>query len=137
MIRLRRILGKRTDIVTNLLHLHKICMRTILYSDEVRAFLEEADEGVLIKFDYVLSILQSQPVVNAKTAKKLTGTPLHELRIQVGNEYRILCFAIDHDNITQARNILLLNAFMKKATKDYDKQIKRALKILEQWTDRR
>jgi len=57
------------------------------------------------------------------------------VRIQVNNKYRIIVFAIDHDNITQSRNILFLNGFMKKSTKDYDKQIKIATKILIQWLD--
>ena len=41
----------------------------------------------------------------------------------------------DNISITQSRNILFLNGFMKKSTKDYDKQIKLAIKILEQWHD--
>jgi hypothetical protein len=38
-------------------------------------------------------------------------------------------------NINQATTILLISGFMKKATKDYDKEIKKAIKILEKWTD--
>lgn len=36
---------------------------------------------------------------------------------------------------SQNRTILFLNGFMKKSTKDYDKQIKIAIKILEKWQD--
>lgn len=91
--------------------------------------------NVKTKIEYVLDVLITQPVINAKIAKKLINTSLYEIRIQVNNEYRILCFTIGHDNISQAKHILFLNAFLKKSTKDYDKEIKKALKILDQWTD--
>ena len=32
-------------------------------------------------------------------------------------------FAIDHDNVIEARKIVLLNGFLKKSSKDYRKQI--------------
>jgi hypothetical protein len=34
-----------------------------------------------------------------------------------------------------AQRILLLNGFIKKSTKDYNKQIKQAYKILKQYED--
>jgi mRNA-degrading endonuclease RelE of RelBE toxin-antitoxin system len=111
-------------------------MRKVDYTGEFLEFLKNAEPNVKVKINYVLDILINQPVISAKTAKKLTNTFLYEIRIQVNNEYRILCFTIDHDNITQAKHVLFLNAFMKKSTKDYDKQIQRAIKILEQWKDR-
>lgn len=46
------------------------------------------------------------------------------------NEYRTILFAIDHDNILNATKIFVLNAFLKKSTKDYRKQIETALHIL-------
>ena len=53
-------------------------------------------------------------VVNTKVIKKLVDTDFYELRISVGNEYRAILFTIDHENIVQAEQILLLNGFMKK-----------------------
>ena len=41
-----------------------------------------------------------------------------ELRISVGNEYRVILFTIDHENFIEAERLLLLNGFMKKSTKD-------------------
>lgn len=53
------------------------------------------------------------------------------MRVSVGtNEYRTVLFAIDHDNIILSTKILVLNAFLKKSTKDYKKQIEIAEKIL-------
>ncbi len=63
------------------------------------------------------------------------NTDFYEIRIQVNNEYRVIVFTLDHDNITQSKEILFLNGFIKKSTKDYDKQIKKAAKILEQWSE--
>lgn len=110
-------------------------MRKIDFTIEFLEFLEALDQNVKTKIDYVLDILASQSVINTKIAKKLTNEFLYEIRIQVNNEYRILCFTVDHQNISQATQIIFLNAFLKKSTKDYDKQIKKALKILERWTD--
>lgn len=112
-------------------------MRNIYYTDEFLEFLNNSDDNVRTKTNYVLDILINQSVINTKIAKKLVNTDLYEIRTQVNNEYRILCFTIDHDNITQAKEILFLNGFMKKSTKDYDKQIKQALKILERWTEQK
>jgi len=110
-------------------------MRTIDFTDEFLEFLENAETNVKIKIDYILEILITQTVINSKIAKKLTNSYLYEIRVQVNNEYRILCFTIDHENITQAEHLLFLNAFKKKSTKDYNKEIKKAIKILEQWKD--
>jgi mRNA-degrading endonuclease RelE of RelBE toxin-antitoxin system len=110
-------------------------MRKVDFTDEVLAFMETADLNVKNKIEYVLDVLITQTVINTKIAKKLINTDLYEIRIQVNNEYRILCFTIDHENITQAKHILFLNAFLKKSTKDYDKEINKAIKILEQWKD--
>lgn len=110
-------------------------MRNIDYTNEFLLFFENAETNVKNKIEYILELLATQNVINSKIAKKLTNTYLYEIRIQVNNEYRILCFTIDHDNITQANHILFLNGFMKKSTKDYEKEIKKAIKILEQWKD--
>jgi Phage derived protein Gp49-like (DUF891). len=54
------------------------------------------------------------------------------MRVSVGtNEYRTMLFSINHENIIQATEVILLNGFLKKSSKDYDKQIKKATKILE------
>jgi hypothetical protein len=54
------------------------------------------------------------------------------MRVSVGtNEYRTMLFSINHENIIQATEVILLNEFLKKSSKDYDKQIKKATKILE------
>ncbi len=56
----------------------------------------------------------------------------YEMRVSLGsNEYRSMLFAVDNDNLIEATSIILLNAFLKKSTKDYNKQIKIAERILK------
>ena len=82
------------------------------------------------KVNYALNIIAVVKVVNTKLIKKLIDTNFYELRISVGNEYRVVLFTIDHENFIEAEQILLLNGFMKKSTKDYKKEIKKAEQIL-------
>lgn len=49
------------------------------------------------------------------------------------DEYRTILFTIDNDNIVNATQIILLNAFLKKSTKDYKKQIEVADTILKRF----
>ena len=66
-----------------------------------------------------------------KFIKHLENTDLYEMRVSVGtNEYRTVLFAIDHENFIEAKNIILLNAFLKKSNKGYRKQIELAENIL-------
>jgi mRNA-degrading endonuclease RelE of RelBE toxin-antitoxin system len=107
-------------------------IRTLLFSNEFSEFLSGLDERTQDKFGDYLVILRKIYVLNAKIVKKLVHTDsLYELRISVGfNEYRAIIFSANHENIIQATELVVLNGFLKKGTKDYDKQIKRAIKIL-------
>lgn len=83
------------------------------------------------KFDYVISMIRNEKVIATKFVKHLKGTDLYEMRVSVGtNEYRTILFAVNTDNIILSTKILVLNAFLKKSSKDYDKEIKKAIKIL-------
>ena len=110
-------------------------MRTIYRTPEFDEFLNDADEQLKKKIAYIFEIIGSMPVINAKIAKKLINTELYEIRIQINNEYRVITYTIDHEDINQCKNVLLISGFMKKSTKDYDKEIKKAIKILEQWKE--
>ena len=84
------------------------------------------------KVKYALNIIAELKVVNTKMVKKLVETDFYELRISVGNEYRVILFTIDQENFIEAEQILLLllNGFMKKSTKDYKKELLKAQQIL-------
>jgi hypothetical protein len=71
--------------------------------------------------------------LSKKFVKKLEEeeTGMFEMRISVGtNEHRTIIFAVDHENIIQAKNVILLNSFLKKDSKEYRRQIKTAINIL-------
>lgn len=106
-------------------------VRIVYHTNEYDECYLSFDEKVKRKFDECVSILETVYVLNTKFVKKIINTDLYEMRVSVGtNEYRTLIFSINHHNIIQATEVILLNCFLKKSTKDYDKQIKKAEKIL-------
>jgi len=82
------------------------------------------------KVDYVLDQIRNERNISTKFVKHLVNTDFYEMRISVDNEYRVIIFAIDNDNIINANEIFLLNGFIKKSTADYDKQIAIAQKLI-------
>lgn len=107
------------------------CLRQIYFSDEFIGFYNKQNDKVKRKFDYVIGIVRAEKVITTKFVKHLEDTDLYEMRVSVGNnEYRTILFAIDNDNIISARKVLVLNAFLKKSTKDYKRQIEIAINIL-------
>ena len=108
-------------------------MRTIFKTEEFDEFYNNSKYNLKQKIEYVSAIFDTKPINHSKIAKKLTNEILYELRIQINNEYRILLFTINHENINQATAVIFLLGFMKKDTKEYKKQIKKAIKILEKW----
>jgi hypothetical protein len=110
---------------------HEQYVRTIIKTPEFEEFFETLSPKVKTKFDYVINVIATIYNVSTKFVKHLEKTDLYEMRISVGtNEYRTVLFAIDNDNFIEAKNILLLNGFLKKDSKDYRKQIAIATAIL-------
>ena len=105
-------------------------MRTMIRSAEFDEFYNSLPANIQNKVKYAMNLIAEIKVVNTKLVKKLIDTDFYELRISVGNEYRVILFTIDHENFIEAEQILLLNGFMKKSTKDYKKEIEKAEQIL-------
>lgn len=106
-------------------------IRIIFKTTEFEEFFNSLPPRVQTKMDYVMNVIASVYNVSTKFVKHLDNTDLYEMRVSVGtNEYRTVLFAIDHDNVIEAKNIILLNGFLKKDNKDYRKQIKIAEAIL-------
>ncbi len=84
------------------------------------------------KIDYALTLIIQLKVVSTKFVKKLEGTKFYEMRVSLGNEYRVILFSMDRENFMEAECILLLNGFMKKSVKDYKAQIAIAEKIIRE-----
>lgn len=107
-------------------------MRNLLSTDEFDEFYESLEPNVQEKFDYTMNIVATVYNLSTKFVKKLVNTNLYEMRVSVGNNaYRTVLFAVDDENIILSKEIILLNGFLKKSTKDYNKQIKKAENILK------
>ena len=102
----------------------EIQIRNIIYSNEFEEYYASMNEQLKKKYDYALQIVRSQYVVSKKIVKSLENTDFYELRISISsNEYRTVLLAVDHDNFIESKNILLLNSFFKKSTKQYKAEI--------------
>ncbi|WP_455629793.1 type II toxin-antitoxin system RelE/ParE family toxin [Parabacteroides sp.] len=117
---MRSVEGKTTDI------------RTIFRTEEFEEFYNSLNIKVKHKFEYTFGLVQTVYTLPVKYVKHLDGTDLYEMRVSVGsNEYRTVLFAIDNSNVILSTKIILLNGFLKKSTKDYNKQIAKAEQILK------
>ena len=108
-----------------------IFKRVVDISPDVSNFLSDLDERAVKKALYVIQIIEDLQIVSEKIVKKVKSTNFYELRIQVGNEYRIILFTIDHDNFMESSHVVLLHGFQKKEKKDYKKAIQKAENILQ------
>ena len=105
--------------------------RELIFSNEFWSFYKSQNQKVQLKFDYVINILMTERVITTKFVKHLENTDLYEMRVSIDkNEYRTILFAIDDRNIIISSKIFVLNAFVKKSTKDYQRQISKAINIL-------
>lgn len=105
-------------------------MRRVIRSREFDAFFERLPSEVQEKMLYALTVISDIKVVSTKLVKKLVGTEFYELRISMKNEYRVILLAIDSDSFIESGQVLLLNGFVKKSTKDYRKEVDKARRIL-------
>lgn len=107
-------------------------IRSLEFSDSFIEFYSQLDENIQMKFYRGFDAIKHTYVLNTNLIKKLVGTCFYEMRIPVGNnQFRTILFAVDNENIILAKKVLLLNGFIKKSTKDYNKQIKKAEAILK------
>lgn len=112
------------------------CIRNIIFSDEFEEYYANMNERVREKYDYALDIIRTQYLVSKKFVSILENTDFYELRISISsNEYRTILLAVDHDSFIQSTNILLLNSFLKKGTKQYKAEIKKAENIVKRYME--
>ena len=107
-------------------------LRELYFTNEFVEFYNELPEKVKMKFDYTMDIVRTEYILHTKFIKHLNHSELYEMRVSMNtNEYRTILFAVDNRNIILSTRIILLNVFIKKSTKDYNKQIKLAKLILK------
>jgi hypothetical protein len=104
--------------------------RELIFSPEYIEFEQCSSHRTREKLRYAIAILETVQQIPAKFVKKLTNTDFYELRVSVDNEIRIILFSADNENINLASSVILLNGFVKKNTKDYDREITKAINIL-------
>lgn len=81
-----------------------------------------------------MQIIKSQYVVSEKFVKHLENTDFYEARISVGSDaYRTIIFTVDSQSFMESKNVLFLNSFLKKSSKQYKSEIEKAESILKQF----
>ena len=108
-------------------------IRELIHTDEFDEYFNSLDERSKHKFADCMEVLETVYVLSTKFVKKIVESEegIYELRVSVGfNEYRTILFSMDHENIIEAKYVILLNGFLKKDKKDYRKQVKKAINIL-------
>lgn len=106
--------------------------REIIYSPAYMEFAKNSTARTQEKLRYATAILETVYPIPTKFVKKLKNTDFYEMRISVDNEIRVILFSADNENINLANTVVLLNGFTKKSTKDYDREIEKAINILRQ-----
>ena len=111
-------------------------VRSLIFSDEFEEFYNNLSPKLLEKYRYGLKVISTQKVVSQKFVKHLVNTDFYELRISISkNEYRSIFFALDSVNFMESRQVLILNSFMKKDTKQYKAEIKLAERLLKKYLE--
>lgn len=101
--------------------------RIIAFGNYYREFMESLNEKERQKVHYILSLLQTEDRLPVKFIKVIRDG-LYELRISWnGNIYRLF-FIFDEGQI-----VVLFNGFQKKTQKTPASEIKKALKIKEEY----
>lgn len=101
---------------------------------EYDEYYTSLDTKTKAKYDYVETIIKTQYVVNKKFVRNLEGTEFYEARVSVGtNEHRTIVFAVDSMSFIESKQVLFLNSFLKKDTKQYKGEIENARRILNNY----
>lgn len=104
--------------------------RQLIYSREYLDFEQCLSPRIKEKLRYATAILETICPIPAKFVKKLINTDFYELRISVEQEVRVILFAVDNANINLSQRVIFLHSFIKKANKDYVKEVEKAMEIL-------
>ncbi len=101
--------------------------KIIAFGNYYKEFMESLNDKERLKVHYVLSLLQTEDRLPVKFIK-IIREGLYELRISWnGNIYRLF-FIFDDGQI-----VVLFNGFQKKTQKTPTSEIKKALKIKEEY----
>jgi phage-related protein len=101
----------------------------IAYKHYFEEFLIQQPQKVQDKIFKILEAIETLERVPEKYLKHLTGTEgLYEARIQLGtNIWRVFCF------FDKGRLVILLNGFQKKTQKTPQKEIEKAIHLMQEY----
>lgn len=108
----------------------EIKLRTVtLYKNYFSDFLAEQRQKVKDKILWTLRIIETQQKIPTDYLKHIDGTDgLYEIRVQQGSDiFRIFCF------FDEGKLVVLVNGFQKKTKKTPKSEIKKALKIKNEY----
>ena len=105
--------------------------QVIAYKKYFLDFYRKQPDKVQAKIEWTLNLIRVTQQVPEKYFKHIEGTKgLYEIRVEFGsNIYRIFSF-FDKGNI-----VILGNAFNKKTQKTPEKEIEKAIKIMEEYNN--
>jgi Phage-related protein len=105
----------------------------IFYKDYFQDFFVKQQDKVKDKIIWTLELIEELPRVPDVYLKYINNTNgLFEIRVQQGSDiFRIFCF-FDHEKL-----VVLVNSFQKKTQKTPKQEIERALKIKEEYENRK
>ncbi len=112
-------------------------MREIFITEQCLDFIDSQNERVSRKFYHLIEVMSGVKIIHTLFVKKILNSNFYELRIKAGNEYRIVMFTVDHLNFNEATKIICIHGFIKKSTKDYNKALKKAEFILNNYLDKK
>lgn len=96
-------------------------------------FYLSLDFSVQEKIEYVFKVIQTVDMIPQKFFKHIEGTEgLYEIRVKVESDiYRVFCC------FDAGRIVVLFNGFQKKSKKTPKKEIDKALKIKQDYFDKK
>ena len=100
-----------------------------VYKNHFWDFYYNQTPEVQEKIDWIIGLVRSLKIVPKKYFEHITGSDgLYEIRIKVGsNIFRVFCF-FDEGNM-----IILLSGFQKKTQKTPKKEIKKAMRLKQEY----
>ena len=108
--------------------------RTIVfYKDYFQKFFAKQDQKIKAKIVWTFELIEDLEKVPSTYLKHITGTDgLYEIRVKQGsNIFRVFCF------FDKGKLIVIMNAFQKKTQKTPKKEILKALKIKQEYENKR
>ena len=105
----------------------------IFYKDYFEKFFLKQRKKVKDKIVWTIELVEDLEIVPERYLKHIESTTgLYKMRVRVGRDsIRIFCF-FDRDKL-----VILINGFQKKTQKIPQREIEKALKIMEEYKDER